>query len=422
MQLHGIGRDRMRRRKSVVFGTTVGLSARYLLRGQLGWFRSRGWTVVLATSPDEDAKRSALEEGVVFQSVRLAREISPTGDVRGLLRWIRLLRRTRPLATNLGTPKASLIGGLAAWLTGVPRRIYVVWGLRSEGASGPFAIVLWLVERMTIALATDVIVVSPSLGRAVVRRRLARARDLWITGHGSSNGVAAGAIAQRIDGIERGELRARLGIGEDRFVVGFIGRITRDKGVDTLIDAVSHPASHPALHDRVDLLLIGSLDDQRLAEPIAALGDRAHAIGWQQDVWAHLPAIDVLCLPTLREGLPNVVLEAAAAGIPTITTRATGAIDSVIDGETGFLVEIGDAAAIRERVNELAADPELLARLGDAARRRVRRDFSPVAVWEGVEALLQGEYDSPRLTRLDRYQRRPQDADRHRIAQDGVAQ
>ena len=238
------------------------------------------------------------------------REIRPLRDARAVVSWLALIRRVRPAVTHLSTPKAALVGSIAAWILRVPRRVYLVRGLRLEGASGAEHLVLWLTERLTIALSTDVVVVGPSLGRKLVRTRLLGRHKASLIAHGSSNGVDVAAISERASAAGRDRMRKRLQVSEDDFVVGYVGRIVEDKGIGTLLAALELTTSKPTL------LLVGSIDDPSLGRDIAAAPVRVVHVGWTDDVWAQYAAMDVLCLPTRREGFPNVVLEAAAVVRP----------------------------------------------------------------------------------------------------------
>lgn len=386
-------------KKRIVFGTTVGMSAMALLRGQLAWFREQGWDVTLVASPDSEAERAAKREQITLFGIPMKRDISLLHDLKSLAEWIRLIRRVSPDVVNVGTPKASLLGIFASWVCRVPRRIYTIRGLRLEGAAGPMAKLLWLMERITIKMATDVIAVSPSLGEELVKRKLASPGNIWIIGSGSSNGVDAAEIRNRIVQIDRNKLRKRLGIEPTKFVVGYIGRVSRSKGFDKLLDAVLSNR----LSDEVVLLVLGAIEDDELGKAINATQDRIYMVPWTDNVGSFLPAIDLLCLPTLREGFPNTVIEAAAAGIPAVTTRATGAIDSVIDGETGYLIEVCDVDALADRVNSLVDNPILLRTLGNNAQIRAEKDFKPKNIWAGIEAIAEGRHGSPQLKTLDKY-------------------
>jgi len=375
-------------RNSVVYGITVGISALTLLRGQLAWLREHGWDVHLAVTPDSQAHKAADRERVTLEPLPMTRNISPKADLVALTAWVRLLVRVKPAAVNVSTPKAGLLGGLAAFATRVPRRVYVLRGLRLEGASGVLAKVLWAIERLTVATATDVVVVSPSLAADAHARRLLPVRKrVWLIGEGSSNGVPAAAVQAAATPQARRQLRDELSLADDDMVVGYVGRITVDKGVATLLDAM---AALPG-DARVKLLAIGSIDDAPLAGRLDALGDRIVHVDWVDDPWRYYAAMDVLCLPTRREGFPNVVLEAAAAGLPTVTTRATGAVDSVVDQVTGYLVDVEDSPALQQALAALATTPSLRTKMGEAARDRVERQFQPELIWAGVASLLAGQ-------------------------------
>ncbi|QIK71385.1 glycosyltransferase family 4 protein [Propioniciclava coleopterorum] len=375
-----------RNARSVVYATTIGFSAFTLLRGQLAWLREQGWDVTLVASPDDLAQAAARREGVAFHPLAMRRDPAPVADLAALAAWVRFLAAARPAVVNVGTPKAGLLGILAAWLTGVPRRVYLVRGLRLEGASGPLAAALACAERLCGLLATDVVAVSPSLGRELLRRRLVSPGKLWTIGDGSSNGIDVAAVQARIAGVDRDALRRELGLRPDDFVVGFVGRVTRDKGIHTLLDAFASAELTP----RARLLVVGPTEEEGFETGFAALGDRLARVPWTDDVWGHLPALDVLSLPTLREGFGTVVLEAAAAGIPAIVTTATGAVDTVVDQETGLLMGVGDAAALVRHINALADDPEGAGRLGRAARERARERFAQERIWTGMQDVMTG--------------------------------
>lgn len=376
------------RRPVVLYGVTAGISAFSLLKGQLSWFARQGWDVVLATTPDPKAYAAAEREGTAFHPLPMSRSISLVSDLKALRGWVRLIGRLRPDVVNVGTPKASLLGSFAAFLRRVPKRIYVMRGLRLEGARGPMAAVLWLMERLTIACATDVIFVSRSLAAEAAGRGLGARRKGWIIGEGSSNGVDVDALRARAGGTDRAAVRAELGVEDDDFVVGFVGRIARDKGLDTLLRAflVLAPSRN------VRLLVVGGVEDEELAAQVRALGDRVVMTGDVDNVPHHLLAMDVLCLPTKREGFPNVVLEAGAMGLPVVTTRATGAVDSVIDGETGLLVDVDDHQGLAHALEKLHADPSAARAMGECALERVVRDFTPESVWQGVLAIMTNDY------------------------------
>ncbi|MEM1349014.1 MAG: glycosyltransferase, partial [Myxococcota bacterium] len=186
----------------------------------------------------------------------------------------------------------------------------------------------------------------------------------------------------------RAAARLRLGIPKDARVLGFVGRLVRDKGVLELADAWS--TLRLAHHD-VHLLIVGPVE-QRDAVPDDVLellqGDRrAHFTGFTRDTPALYAAMDVVALPTYREGFPNVPLEASAMGLPVVATRVTGCVDAVVDGVTGTLVPVRDAAALATAIHGYLGDPERRRAHGRAGRARVLERYDPDSIAEAMHAL-----------------------------------
>lgn len=381
------------RARSVLYGVTVGKSAFTLLRGQLGWFREQGWDVSLAATPDAKAEAAAEREQVTLHALPMTRSLTPLADLRSLFRWIALIRRVKPDVTNVSTPKAGLLGGIAAAILRVPKRIYVVRGLRLESTSGALYKLLWAMERASIAFATDVIFVGHGLAREAAKRGLGAAGKGWVIGEGSSNGIDVEGLVKRAGGATREEMRTEFGFEPTDFVVGFVGRIAIDKGLDTLIAALSEEE----FPQEAKLLIVGGTEDEELADRLRALGRRVTMTGDVADVSRAMLAMDVLCLPSRREGFPTVALEAAAMRLPVVATRATGCGDAVLDGETGRLVDIDDHRGLADAIRDLHAAPEEARTMGERGHQRVLADFRPEAIWSGILAVMTNSYDKAGL-------------------------
>ncbi len=294
-------------------------------------------------------------------------------DMVALLRLWWLIGRRKPDMVEFSTPKAGLLGTLAARLRGVPRRVYMLRGLKLETATGFKRRILLAAERLTSRCAHVVLCNSESLRAEALALGVAPAGKLSLLGQGSSNGVD----------IERfspgpSDVRERLGIPRDAPVVGFVGRLTRDKGLPELVQAFdlilrAEPSAR--------LLLVGWFDaaedalDKELRARILN-HPRTVFTGFVTDTAPYYRAMDVMVLPTWREGFPNVVLEAAATGIPVVTTECTGARDAVVPEVTGLLIPPGYPDAICEAVLKLIRDPKLRRRMGMAARTWVLEHYS----------------------------------------------
>ena len=168
-------------------------------------------------------------------------------------------------------------------------------------------------------------------------------------------------------------------------MLGYVGRLVKDKGIRELVEAFGKlRGTYPDLR----LLLVGDFEQGDPVEPeVRRCIESETAIirpGFVSDTAPYYPLMDVLALPTYREGLPGVPLEAQASGVPVVTTTATGAVDSIIDGVTGLHVPVGNTNALTDAVGKLLADPALRERMGKAGRERMERDFRPEVIWDAL--------------------------------------
>jgi glycosyltransferase involved in cell wall biosynthesis len=346
--------------------------------------RDGGFDPILMSSPGEQLQHIAEKARVQYLAIPISREITPLSDLRSLWRLYQFMRRERPTITNVGTPKAGLLGGLAAWLSCVPCRIYTLHGLRLETTVGWKRTLLCWTERLACVCAHRVICVSPSLRRRAVELKVVSAEKTAIMRSGSSCGVDVQRFSPQVANSPN-RLAERLGIPNSAPVIGFVGRFTRDKGIPELVAAFGQlRQAWPELR----LLLVGDFED---GDPVP-LGIRqqietdSHIVctGFVTDTAPYYGLMEVLVLPTYREGFPMVSIEAQACGVPVVTTTATGAIDSIEDGVTGFLVAVGNAAALAVRIDRLLRDPQLRARMGQDGRALVVREFRQEVVGQAL--------------------------------------
>jgi lipopolysaccharide/colanic/teichoic acid biosynthesis glycosyltransferase len=235
-----------------------------------------------------------------------------------------------------------------------------------------------------------VVCVSTSLRARAIRLKLVGDNKAIVLGEGSG-GVDLGRFSPaNRESSETQRLREKLGIAANALVIGFVGRLVRDKGIRELIEAFQRlKRKQPDLR----LLLVGDFEQGDPVEPeIRRFIESSPAMirpGFVQDTAPYYGLMDVLALPTYREGFPGVPLEAQASGVPVVTTTATGAVDSVVDGETGFLVPVGNSSSLADAIAKLLEDMQLRLRMGLAGRARTERDFSPTAIWNAQVNMYQ---------------------------------
>ena len=361
------------------------------VRGQAAFLRARGYELTVVSSPGAALDAFGEREGVPVHAVSMPRRLSPFEDATSLARLLVLLRRLRPDIVHAHTPKGGLLGTIAATIARVPVRIYHMRGLPLVTAHGMQRAMLTATERTSCGLATQVISVSASLRDVAVEERLCARAKIAVLAGGSGNGVDCDRFdPMRVGASVRREWRARLGIAADAPVIGFVGRLVRDKGVIELADAFrAVKERYPDAH-----LVVAGPFEERDPVPQATRSElehdpRVHLLGYLEDTPSLYATIDVLALPTYREGFPNVPLEAASMKVPVVTTRVPGCIDAVVDGVTGTLVPPRDAPALARALEAYLDDRSLREGHGRAARERVETSYRRERIWES----LAGVYD-----------------------------
>ena len=248
--------------------------------------------------------------------------------------------------------------------------------------------VLTATEWMACKCAHRVICVSPSLRQRAIELGLVQPEKAVVLASGTSNGIEAERYLPPTGNVAQAEeLRHGLDLPKGVPVIGFVGRFTRDKGIPELMDAYEELRSE---YGALRLLLVGDFEDGnsvRRARARMESDTRIIRPGFVSDTAPYYQLMDLLVLPTYREGFPGVPLEAQAAGKPVVTTAATGAVDSVLDGKTGLVVPVGDAPALARAIKSLLDDPAKREEMGRCGQEWVTREFAGEKV---RAALVQG--------------------------------
>ena len=358
----------------ILFGVTVPMTAIAFLQDQLTDLAEQDWDVHLATSPDEGFERLQLLPGVTVHALPMKRPPAPTHDAVSLAQWIKLLGKVRPDVVVASTPKAGLLGMVAARMTRVPVRIYHLRGLRAEGLAGAARRISLASERLSITCSTDLLSDSPSLLKKIRELRLAGPHQGVVLGLGSCCGVDTNHFRPPSTE-ERVEARAALGIEPDQVVIGFLGRLVPDKGVPELIDAVRLLRSRQA---NIVLALVGPREDATVEIPTGE--NWLKAPGPTEDPRSSYWAFDIFCLPSHREGFPISPLEAQSCAVPALATLATGCVEAIAPRASSPPVAIADPEALAGSLGVLSGDMSLRLDLGAKARLWVEENFDRDAV------------------------------------------
>ena len=346
------------------------LHVAYLARG----LESRGYQTTLVAGQLAHGEDSmafvAREMGIdVVPIKQLHREISPVYDPVAVWRLVKEIRRVRPHIVHTHTAKAGAVGRAAALLAGNARPPVIVHTFHGHVLRGYFDPVRTRffreTERALARHTTRLIAVGPEVRDDLVALGVAPAEKFSVIRLGID-------LPGRVPSVERrAEFRRLFGIPEDRFVVGWIGRMTAIKRVGDVL------LTFKKLREQgVDatLCLVGDGPDRLAIEAQAAeLGLMRHIlfVGYQQDVSPYFAFFDALLLTSGNEGTPVVAIESLAAGRPVVSTAVGGVGDVVLDGTDGLLAPAGDIDALARDLARLAASPELREQMGAAGRTRV---------------------------------------------------
>ena len=386
--------------KKLIRITTVPLSLKVLLKGQLRFMASNGFDVKGVSSEGEELREVHENEGIAVEAITMSRKITPFQDLKSLWQMWNFLRKEKPQIVHTHTPKAGIIGMLAARLAGVPHRLHTVAGLPLMEVTGTKRKILNFVEKLTYSSATRVYPNSKGLYDFILQNNFTQSNKLKIIANGSSNGIDTTFFSpDQVTEIEKVTLREKLNIQLDDFVFVFVGRIVSDKGINELIKAFSElQAAENNEPAGIKLLLVGGLEndlDPLNPETLAEINQNKDiiSVGFQQDVRSFFAIADALVFPSYREGFPNVVMQAGAMGLPSIVSDINGCNEIIIEGENGLIIPSKNVEKLKEKMLTLAKDKNLYTKLKGNSRRMIENRYEQSVVWnallEEYEGLLQ---------------------------------
>lgn len=338
--------------KKICYIVTLPLTIRAFFISQLKYL-AKEYDVTVICSYDKKLHED-LGDDITYIAVNIPRGISLRGMLRSISEIKKILKKEQYDLIQYSTPNAAFAASVAGLLSGIKIRNYHLMGLKYLGNKAVVKYILKLLEKVSCICSTDIECVSKSNLELAVREKLfplSKAEVVW-------NGSTGGVDLKKFDFFNRDEwrkeVRKRYGFLEKDFIYGYVGRITRDKGINELLESFFN------LEDDSKLLLVGQLEKKEhlnidLWEK-AQKNKNVTIVDWVNDIEKYYAAIDVLVLPSYREGFGNVVIEAAAMGTPAIVSDIPGPIDAVKENVTGLICNVKDVKSLSSCMKKMQKD------------------------------------------------------------------
>ena len=350
--------------------TTISATVRAFYRGQFEALNEVGVETTVICAPDSDLT-CFLPDGVRLIPVGFTRVVNPLKDLAVIWCLYRLFRQEQFDLVQYATPKAALLGSLAAFAARIPVRLYLLWGLYYEGQTGLRRKILACIEWLIGRLSTHVLPNSHEMMRTLVEQKIISQSKCEVLLYGSACGIDFDEYDIEKWRPQRREVRTSLGLTDDDVLVGIFGRLTGDKGINETVKAFHQLAERIF---NVYLLVIGEPEekDKPLPETLKEIQNhpRIFKLSRQESLLPFYTALDIVCLPTYREGFPQTHLEAQAMMVPVVSTDINGVREAVAPNETGLLVEPKNVEALIESLEKLIIDKPLRRRMGYNGRIR----------------------------------------------------
>lgn len=367
--------------------TTVPLSLKTLLKGQMKFMSQNGFEVVAISSNAQEMEEVAKAENIRVANVEMTRKITPIQDLKALFQLIKIFRKERPDIVHTHTPKAGLLGMLAAKITGVPHRLHTVAGLPLIVATGIKRKVLNFTERLTYTCAHQVYPNSFGLQKIIEENKFCPTKKLKVIGNGSSNGIDTDHFSrEQVSAEELNRLSKDLSIQKDDIVFIFVGRVVQDKGINELIAAFKN--IHEA-HSNTKLIIVGPFESDLnpiLPETMEAINQHQAIkwVGFQKDVRPYLALAHCLAFPSYREGFPNVVMQAGAMGLFSIVTDINGCNEIIEDGKNGIIIPVKNTGKLEDAMHNFILNKNKQLILSQLAREVIVNRYEQQYIWQKI--------------------------------------
>lgn len=341
----------------------------------------------LGCSFSEDFLKFSTELEYIPFEVEITREISPIKDLQAIIKIYRYIKKNKIDKVIGHTPKGGMVAMIASFLANVPKRIYFRHGIIYETSKGTKRILLKNIDRLTGFFATNVVCVSNSVKQISEKDKLNNPNKNLVLGLGTCNGIDTNGkfnpTSKSLENVVH--LKRIYNITSENKVVGYVGRLVKDKGIDDLINAWNilikeKPNSR--------LLLVGPIEEKDSISDYSKEQIRTNPTiifeDFVTDSSTYFALMDIFILPTYREGFPTVSLEASSMGVPVIITKATGCTEAIIENQTGLFIS-NDPHDIANKILYYLSNEDIAKKHGEDGRLFVQTHFEQSKIWDLIE-------------------------------------
>ena len=376
---------------------TIINTAKAFFDGQFSYLSSKNIHLTVISSSKEDREFSK-RNNITYLQIDVKRKVSPFGDIKTIFKLINLIRKEKYDAVVGHTPKGAMIAMIASKFAGTKIRIYYRHGLIYTTAFGISRKILKFVEQLTSACANRIVNVSPSLSKLAVSDHLNSENKQIVIGYGTCGGIDCQNLFNPdiISNDKIRELQKSLNISIDDIVIGFCGRLCKDKGIRELIDGfLEFKEKNSSLN--LKLLLVGPYDDRDILpdEYKQRISDELSIIHTGRILQHELPLyyslMKLIVLPSYREGFGMTVIEANAMGIPALVSKSHGCIDSIEPHISGEYLEEISSKGIEKGLSKMIFG-DLLPTFANQSRASVIKKYDHTIMWPKILELYESGF------------------------------
>ncbi|MDB4152309.1 glycosyltransferase family 4 protein [Flavobacteriaceae bacterium] len=372
--------------KKLIRITTVPVSLEKLLNGQWEFFKKH-YNLTAVSADGQELKKFGKASQIVTFGIPLTRKINFFLDLKALWKLYLFLRKEQPLIVHTLTPKAGLVGMLAAFFAGVPIRLHDVVGLPLMEKTGLKYCLLFCIEKIVYACAHRIYPNSFGLKKYIIDTKISSSKKMKVLANGSSNGVDVSHFSKKHFSAETNiALKEQLNIDTTDFVYLFIGRLVGDKGINELISAFTVLSEK---EDKIKLLLVGNYEDdldplQKETLLIIKKNPNIISVGYQEEVRPYLAIASCFVFPSYREGFPNVVLEAASMELPCIVSDINGSNEIITDQVNGIVIPKKNTESLTSAMFNIKNDNNLRQLFTTNSRKGIAEKFGKEILYKSL--------------------------------------